>query len=109
MLAFMLASTRLRAAAVGLLLFGLVVATPGAASAARQRTIAPTALVLGLPGSLGPLGPLVDRLVDRLEVADDVAAAKFGTDRPIDDPVRERQLLDQVRADAGELGLNPDS
>ena len=35
------------------------------------------------------------------------AAAKYGTDKPIDDPVRERQILDDVAARAVGLGLDP--
>lgn len=59
--------------------------------------------------SLGRLGALTDLVVDRLRVSDDVAAAKFGTDSPIDDPAREHQVLDQVRQQAGALGLDPES
>jgi len=39
-------------------------------------------------------------------VSDRVAAAKFGTGKPIDDPVRERQALADVRARATGLGLD---
>ncbi|WP_225440214.1 chorismate mutase [Amycolatopsis eburnea] len=60
-------------------------------------------------GSLGRLGALTDLVVDRLRVGDDVAAAKFGTDSPIDDPAREEQVLAQVRTQAGALGLDPDA
>lgn len=59
--------------------------------------------------SFGELGGLVDLVVERLRVSDDVAAAKFGTGAPIDDPVREQQVLDQVRAQAAALGLDPDA
>jgi chorismate mutase len=105
----MLGRMRFRVVASGLLLLGVVVvATPGSATAATQQAGAPAVFIGALPGSLGVLGPLTDRLVDRLEVGDDVAAAKFGTDRPIDDPVREQQLLDQVRAVAEPLGLDAD-
>ncbi|MFI1094846.1 chorismate mutase [Streptomyces sp. NPDC020917] len=55
----------------------------------------------------GRLGPLVDLVVQRLRVSDDVAAAKFRAGSPIDDPARERQVLDQVRRQAGVLGLDP--
>ncbi|MBA3488715.1 MAG: gamma subclass chorismate mutase AroQ [Longispora sp.] len=47
-------------------------------------------------GDFGPLGPLTDLAVERLLLADKVAAAKFGTDKPIDDPAREQQVLDKV-------------
>jgi chorismate mutase len=39
--------------------------------------------------------------------ADQVAAAKFGTDQPIDDPPREQQVLDSVAAASPAMGLSP--
>jgi chorismate mutase-like protein len=59
--------------------------------------------------SFGRLGALTDLVIERLRVSDDVAASKFGTDQPIDDPVREQQVLDQVRNQADALGLDPDA
>lgn len=59
--------------------------------------------------SFGKLGPLTDLVIKRLFVSDDVAAAKFGTGSPIDDPAREQQELDEVRQQAGALGLDPDA
>ncbi|MET9633094.1 chorismate mutase [Lentzea sp. NPDC006480] len=59
--------------------------------------------------SVGPLGGLTDLAVRRIEVADLVAAAKFGTSQPIDDPAREQQVLDTVRTKAAALGLNPEN
>ncbi|MFI6011244.1 chorismate mutase [Streptomyces sp. NPDC051243] len=53
------------------------------------------------------LTPLTDLFAERLLVADKVAAAKYGTDKPIDDPVREQQILDDVAARATALGLDP--
>jgi chorismate mutase len=61
------------------------------------------------PRALGPLGPLTDLVVQRLRISDQVAAAKFGTGQPIDDPVREQQELAQVRQDAAALGIDPDA
>ncbi|MCK2243505.1 MULTISPECIES: chorismate mutase [unclassified Crossiella] len=55
------------------------------------------------------LGPLTDLVIQRLLVGDLVAASKFGTGKPIDDPVREQQVLDGVRAQAGPLGLDPEA
>ncbi|WP_344262643.1 chorismate mutase [Actinomadura napierensis] len=57
--------------------------------------------------SLGRLGQLTDLIIQRLHVSDDVAASKFGTGSPIDDPAREQQVLEQVRSQAGEIGLDP--
>lgn len=58
--------------------------------------------------SVGPLGPLTDLAVRRILLGDKVAAAKFGTGQPIDDPVREQQVLDQVAAQSTAMGLPPD-
>ncbi|HEY4457674.1 MAG TPA: chorismate mutase [Pseudonocardiaceae bacterium] len=62
----------------------------------------------GMSNSYGGLGPLVDVVIQRLQVSDQVAAAKFGTGAPIDDPVREQQELDAVRQSAITLGIDPD-
>ena len=59
------------------------------------------------PRSLGELRPLTDLAIQRLLVSDEVAAAKFGTGQPIDDPAREQQELDQVRQNAVGLGIDP--
>jgi chorismate mutase len=47
-------------------------------------------------------------VAERIEVGDLVAASKFGTDKPIDDPAREQVVLDQARASAIQLGIDPD-
>ncbi|GAA1661235.1 hypothetical protein GCM10009744_63750 [Kribbella alba] len=60
-----------------------------------------------LTGPVGRLGGLTDLMIRRIEVGDDVAASKFGTDKTIDDPVREQQVLDSARKSAIELGLDP--
>ena len=61
------------------------------------------------PGSAGALGPLTSLAVQRILLGDKVAAAKFGTDQPIDDPLRERQELDAVAALASREGVDPDA
>lgn len=61
------------------------------------------------PGSLGRLGPLTELVIERLLVSDQVAAAKFGTGQPIDDPARERQELASVRQSATASGIDPDA
>ncbi|WP_238490135.1 gamma subclass chorismate mutase AroQ [Actinoplanes flavus] len=63
-------------------------------------------MTTALPPS-GDLNALVDLSAERLLLADRVAAAKFGTDQPIDDPVREQQVLDRAAAMAAEAGLGP--
>ncbi|MET0237005.1 MAG: gamma subclass chorismate mutase AroQ [Kibdelosporangium sp.] len=56
---------------------------------------------------IGPLSPLTDLAVRRIMLGDKVAAAKFGTGQPIDDPVREQQVLDTVAARSAAMGLPP--
>ncbi|SEQ93412.1 chorismate mutase [Lentzea albida] len=75
-------------------------ATPNAEVASSAVTTA---------GSFGRLGPLTDLVVERLLVSDDVAASKFGTASPIEDPVREEQVLQQVRAQAVGAGVDPEA
>ncbi|WP_055696424.1 chorismate mutase [Streptomyces silaceus] len=77
----------------------------GAAVAAPAHPPAPAA-------SAGPyalLHPLAELSARRLATADLVAAAKYGTDSPIDDPAREKQVLDAVAAQAKELGADPEA
>ncbi|GAA1567425.1 chorismate mutase [Actinomadura kijaniata] len=65
------------------------------------------ALLTAVPPGPASLGPLVGLSAERLAVADRVAAAKFGTGRPIDDPVRERQILDEVAGRSARAGVDP--
>ena len=44
----------------------------------------------------GWLETLADLIFRRLELAEDVAADKFASGRPVDDPARERQILGSV-------------
>lgn len=60
------------------------------------------------PRAAGPLGPLVDLTIQRLLVGDQVAAAKFGTAQPIDDPIRESHELRRIRREALEAGVDPE-
>lgn len=50
---------------------------------------------------------LTDLAARRVAIADQVAAAKYGTPSPIDDPAREQQIYDSVSAQAPGLGLDP--
>lgn len=54
------------------------------------------------------LDAIAEVSAQRALIADDVAAAKFGADKPIEDPVREQQILDDVRARATAEGIDPD-
>ncbi|SDI13001.1 gamma subclass chorismate mutase AroQ [Nonomuraea jiangxiensis] len=56
----------------------------------------------GLPG-------LVELAVQRLLLADAVAAAKFGGGGPITDPARERELLGSVATRSARIGLAPEA
>lgn len=82
-------------------------ATPG--TAAPEHTTSSSAGATGPVGAFGRFGPLTDLVIQRLLVSDQVAAAKFGTDLPIDDPTREKQELDQVRQDATTMGIDADT
>ncbi|MGW2518424.1 chorismate mutase [Streptomyces sp. NPDC001617] len=80
----------------------------------RISALAATA-VLALPGTAtaapapaSRLLPVASLAADRLATADLVAAAKWGTDSPIDDPAREQQVLDSVAAQAQRIGADPD-
>ncbi len=53
------------------------------------------------------LDPVVRLSAQRLLVADEVAAAKWGTGSPIDDPAREQRVLDGAAAEARRLGTDP--
>jgi chorismate mutase len=68
--------------------------TPGEAAAQH-----PTPVKNGLTS-------LVGLSTERILLADKVAAAKFGTGTPIEDPVREQQVLDQVTGLAAEAGVD---
>lgn len=83
-----------------------------AAPAATAVSVLPGAPVerSGPSGHAGPyarLGPVAELSARRLATADLVAAAKWGTDSPIDDPAREQQVLDTVARLATELGADP--
>ncbi|MBQ1092813.1 gamma subclass chorismate mutase AroQ [Streptomyces sp. B93] len=90
-------SKSLRAGLSALTLTGLL--SVGATSAAAAPSHVP---------SRGGLTSLVDLAAERILLADKVAAAKFGTTTPIEDPVRERQVLDQAAALAAEAGIDPE-
>ncbi|WP_151484038.1 chorismate mutase [Streptomyces albicerus] len=80
---------------------------PASAQAPAAAHTAPASAPASLPASA--LTSLTELFAERLLLADKVAAAKYGTDLPIDDPARERQILDDVAARAAGLGLDPDS
>lgn len=82
----------------------LALGPAGPATAGTQRP-APARQTSVAPGLIS----VTDLLAQRLLLADKVAAAKYGTDAPIEDPVREAQILADVRGRAAVLGLEPDA
>ncbi|MFF7387201.1 chorismate mutase [Streptomyces scabiei] len=95
---------RLRSVLVSVCVSSAVVLTGVAPAAGAESSSAPSRTVVGTRSLTG----LTDLFAERLLVADKVAAAKYGTTAPIDDPVREKAILDDVAARAVGLGLDPD-
>jgi chorismate mutase len=87
----------------GLLSAGLVAMATAATVAFVPAAGAETADSGGLS-----LFELTDVSAERVLVGDLVAAAKFGTSAPIDDPPREQVVLDNVRAQSIQLGIDPE-
>ncbi|MEV5597718.1 chorismate mutase [Streptomyces sp. NPDC052496] len=79
-----------------------------AAATAVLLTAAPTpATAHPAARDTAALRPLADLSARRLATADLVAAAKWGTGSPVDDPAREQQVLDAVARQAAGLGTDP--
>lgn len=98
-------------AAVASLCVCLAAGTPSAAASPGPSPVAaesPSAPPRTVPGARS-LSAVTDLFAERLLVADKVAAAKYGTTTPIDDPVREKAILDDAAARAAGLGLDPDA
>ncbi|NLU67476.1 chorismate mutase [Streptomyces sp. HNM0574] len=80
---------------------------------APAQARAPAAATAERPG-LPPLtertrlAGLAELAAERLETADKVAAAKWGAGKPVDDPARERQILDDVARRSAATGVDPD-
>lgn len=91
-------STRLLARLVTAGLIGSTLLSPTVAmSVAGAREVsAPDSMVA-----------LVDVMARRAEIGDTVAAAKWGTTQPIDDPAREKTVLDNATAKAPAYGVDP--
>lgn len=79
-----------RRAAVAAVMLGMLTAGGTAPASAQTRPLEPTARAVSL----------------RLATADAVAAAKWGTPSPIDDPAREAQVLGAVATQADDEGLS---
>ncbi|MGW4332255.1 chorismate mutase [Rhodococcus koreensis] len=79
-----------RRAVVAAAILGMLTAAGAAPANAQTRPLQPIALAVSL----------------RLATADTVAAAKWGTPSPIDDPAREAQVLGAVASQAADEGLS---
>ncbi|MEU4195355.1 gamma subclass chorismate mutase AroQ [Kribbella sp. NPDC026611] len=84
------------------LLAASVVAVPQLTSTAEAAPAVQTTRVVTFDG-------LSDLMIQRILLGDDVAASKYFSGKPVDDPVREQQILTSVRASAVQLGIDPDS
>ncbi|MEV4169154.1 chorismate mutase [Nonomuraea sp. NPDC049709] len=93
----------------GLLGAATVLTAPQAMATSAHMNAESVSSIVKTTKPLGRLGPLTDLVIERIRVGDDVAASKFGTGSPIEDPVREEQVLEQVRKKAGAAGVNPDA
>jgi chorismate mutase len=60
-------------------------------------------------GRVATFDGLTELMIQRIVIGDDVAASKYFSGKPVDDPVREQQILDSVRQSAVQLGIDPDS
>lgn len=100
------------AALTGLLFSAAVLTAPQAMATGPTGTRTDTESAGSAAGTirpLGRLGPLAGLVIERIRVSDDVAASKYGTDSPIEDPAREEQVIEQVRDQADAAGVNPDT
>ncbi|MBC3984190.1 gamma subclass chorismate mutase AroQ [Streptomyces sp. AC536] len=113
---------RSRAVLIGALAVLALTAVPRAATAAPAHDPGPTPSVRAAravetanhappaPAWAGPHGalrPLAELSARRLRTADLVAAAKWETGQPIDDPERERQVLAAAARQTDEVGGEP--
>ena len=95
------------AAITGFLVAATVLAVPQAMAAGAPANTGSVSSTARAAKPAGALGPLTDLVIQRIRVSNDVAASKFGTDSPIEDPVREAQVLEQVRAEAEAAKVDP--
>jgi chorismate mutase len=79
--------------------------SPASSAPGSSQQLSASAVQPGSPSD--PLSGLAALAVQRIMVVDQVAAAKFGTPAPIDDPPREQQILDSVAAASPGMGINP--
>ncbi|MEU9117847.1 chorismate mutase [Streptomyces sp. NPDC048483] len=80
-----------------------------AAPAHPVAAAAPAATAHAPYSPYAQLRPLAALSAERLATGDLVAAAKWGTGSPIDDPAREQVVLDSVAEQARQLGADPEA
>ncbi|MEX2971672.1 chorismate mutase [Streptomyces sp. C184] len=95
----------LAAGAAVTVLFAGAGAAAAAPAAPKAPATAPAAATAHSP--YAQLRPLATFSAERLATADLVAAAKWGTSSPIDDPAREQEVLKSVAEQARQLGADP--
>ncbi|HEY2205017.1 MAG TPA: chorismate mutase [Pseudonocardia sp.] len=94
--------------ALGALAVAATAATAGCGGPAPSAGGAPPAPPpAAAPPAPASLTALADVAVRRIRVGDTVAAAKFGTGDPIDDPAREQQVQAAAGRRAEALGVDP--
>ncbi|MFC0624931.1 gamma subclass chorismate mutase AroQ [Kribbella deserti] len=93
---------RTAVAAISFSLIGLLPAIPAPAASA------PASARYDVQAG-NPLLPFARAAGERVVLADKVAAAKYGTPAPIDDPVREKAVLDRVAGISLEWGIDPEA
>ncbi|MFF9483052.1 chorismate mutase [Streptomyces sp. NPDC014733] len=98
-----------------------VTGTAGAHTAPSHAAPSHATPARGTPSAATPAGeaaarspyrqlrPLAALSAERAALGDLVAAAKWGTGAPIDDPAREQEVLDAVAAQATQLGADPEA
>ncbi|MFI0713592.1 chorismate mutase [Streptomyces inhibens] len=79
----------------------------GAGAAVAAPATPPAAATATAHSPYGQLHPLAALSAERLATGDLVAAAKWGTGSPIDDPAREQEVLNAVAEQARQLGADP--
>jgi chorismate mutase len=76
-------------------------------TASTLLTVAASAPVADIKPGGESLLALVDFAAQRVQIADAVAAAKWGTDASINDPVREKAVVDSAAIKSTHLAIDP--
>lgn len=87
------------------MLVASVIAAPQLSTPAQATAQPVSTHTTAAPGFQG----LTDLVIQRIVIGDDVAASKYFSGKPVDDPVREQVILGSVKKSAVELGIDPQS